>query len=244
MKGPNIRTNNSIHDFSFDFQKYHKVVLGSERSRHTYTRRLDTIDELSYGIKGKRVLDMGCGFGFRTVGIARRGADHVIGIDKDHLRIQEGRLFADRNQVDHIEFAVMDAEHTQFDDESFDIVLADEMIHHSDNLPGLIKEMYRVTKTGGITVISDHNRLSIPSELLRTLYFRSKKERVFTAKEIEQYMLKSQFSDICYKHIIMTLPSHNLPKVLMDINYAVEAIIERIPFLNLQCGVYVIRGRR
>jgi ubiquinone biosynthesis O-methyltransferase len=233
-----------ITDFSSDFKKYHNVVLGSERSRHTYIRRLNTIDELSEGIQGKRVLDLGCGYGFRTMGIAKKGADHIIGIDEDNTRIREGQLFAEQQHINNIEFTVMDAERTEFDDESFDIVIADEMIHHVKNLPGLIKEMQRILKKDGITIISDHNRQSILSELVRTLYFGRERERVFTAQEIRHHLTNAQFKDIRHKHIIMTLPFHNLPSLLMQMNYAIESIIEWTPILQLQCGVYVIRGKK
>jgi 2-polyprenyl-3-methyl-5-hydroxy-6-metoxy-1,4-benzoquinol methylase len=239
-----LHEKNPIFYFSDDFQKYHKVVLGSERSRHTYMRRLNTIEKLSDGIRGKRVLDMGCGYGFRTVGIAKKGAHHVIGIDEDNIRIREGQLFAKENQIGNIEFAVMDAGHTEFDDESFDVIIADEMIHHVDNLPGLIKEMHRILKGGGVTIISDHNRLSIPSELIRTIYFKKEKERVFTAEEIRHLLISMQFKDIRYNHIIMTMPFHNMSRFLMQINYAIEYVIERIPVFQLQCGLYVIRGKK
>lgn len=239
-----IQGERGVSEYSIGFQKYMKVVAGSVRSRHTYLRRLDTIDELSGGIKGKKVLDIGCGYGFRTIGIAKRGASFVIGIDTDGERIREGKLFAKKYELDNVQYHVRDATHTEYKDESFDIVIADEMIHHVDDLPALMKEIHRILRRAGIVVISDHNRLSLPSEILRTIHFGKEKQKVFTAKEIEHLLKNANFSSVLYKHIIMTLPLHNIPKFILTLNNYAEAIIERTPLLRLQCGVYVIRGMK
>jgi ubiquinone/menaquinone biosynthesis C-methylase UbiE len=65
----------------------------------------------------------------------------------------------------------MDAANLVFEDESFDLVLADEMIHHISDLPIVFNEIHRMLTTSGAAVISDHNRLSVPSEFIRTMYF-------------------------------------------------------------------------
>jgi SAM-dependent methyltransferase len=136
----------------------------------------------------------------------------------------------------------MDASSLEFEDEKFDILLADEMIHHLDNLPKVFSEMYRVIKDNGVVVISDHNRLSVPSELIRTVYFGKDKERVFTPKEVKKLLVDAHFKDIVYKHIIFTLPFSNAPRFLLKVNYLFESILESTPLLRTQCGVYVIRG--
>jgi ubiquinone/menaquinone biosynthesis C-methylase UbiE len=224
------------------FHAYEKAVIGSERARHTYARRFNAIRELARGFDDKQILDIGCGFGFRTVGVAKSGASKVIGIDLEHERIQEAGEYARQQGMQNTEFYFMDAASLEFENEKFDILLADEMIHHLDNLPKVFSEMYRVIKNNGAVVISDHNRLSLPSEFIRTVYFGHAKERVFTAKEVKKLLAGAHFKDIVYKHIIFTLPFSNAPRFLLKVNYLFESIIESIPLLRTQCGVYVIRG--
>lgn len=224
------------------FHAYEKAVIGSERARHTNTKRLNTIRELARGFEGKKILDIGCGFGFRSVGVARSGASKVIGIDLEHERIQEAGEYSRQQGVQNTEFYFMDAASLEFEDEKFDILLADEMIHHLDDLPKVFSEMHRVIKNNGVVVISDHNRLSLPSELLRTVYFGNDKERVLTAKEVKKLLADAHFKDIIYKHIIFTLPFSNAPRFLLKVNYLFESFIESTPLLRTQCGVYVIRG--
>jgi ubiquinone/menaquinone biosynthesis C-methylase UbiE len=232
----------NISDFSSDFKLYHKVVLGSERSRHTYARRLNTIDELCESLRGKRVLDLGCGYGFRTMGIAKKGAEHVIGIDQDTARIREGQSFAEKSQIKNVRFAVMDAVRTEFNDESFDVVVADEMIHHVDNVDKVLKEMIRVTRKGGRIIISDHNKWSIMSEMVRLARFGKERAKLFSPKEIAYLFDELSLRDIVYKYIIFTIPFSATPDIILRLNYRIENIIEHLPLLRAQCGVYVVRG--
>ena len=230
--------------FSAALNDYYKAVIGIERSRHTYYRRLNTIEELSEGIKGKKVLDVGCGYGFRTVGLGKCGADSVLGIDVERARIREASKYAHETGVLNVQFAVMNAESTDFADNSFDVVVADEMIHHVDDPPAVIGEMHRITKNDGVTVISDHNKWSLPSQAMRYVYFGRERARLFSAKQIESLLKAANYRAIKYRHIIFTLPFRRVPHVVLKMNHLLEYLVERTPCLRLQCGVYVIRGRK
>jgi 2-polyprenyl-3-methyl-5-hydroxy-6-metoxy-1,4-benzoquinol methylase len=224
------------------FNAYRKAVTGSERARHTYHRRLNAIRDFAGDFANKTILDLGCGFGFRTVGIAASGADFILGIDMDDDRIREANGFARSKSVDNVDFVHMDAEGLAFPDETFDVVVADEMIHHLENLPQVMQEMHRVLKYDGIVIISDHNRLSLPSEIMRSVYFGKNKERVFTAKEVKRYLAQTGFKDIVYRHIIFTIPLAKTPRFILRINYLLESFIEHTPLLRSQCGVYLVKG--
>ena len=223
---------------------YRNAVVGSERARHTYRKRLETVRELSGGFEGKQILDVGCGFGFRTLGIASNGAAHVTGIDLDRSRIREGKQLSEGKHKGNLSFQIMDAEALAFREGAFDLVLADEMIHHADHLPQVFAEMHRVLKPGGRVVISDHNRISLPSEMIRYMYFGRNRESVFSAREVACKLKKTGFGQIGYRHIIFTFPWAQMPKSFMRLNIMLENMIERTPFLRLQCGVYVICGER
>jgi len=224
------------------FDAYRMVVCGSERSKHTYSKRLLTVEEMAISFVGKRILDIGCGYGFRTLGIANLGAKCVIGIDLDADRIRQADEHAKSVGVTNVQFKCMNSECLEFENNSFDIVTADEMIHHAKNLSTTVSEMYRVTKPGGVTVISDHNRWSLPSYLTRAIMFKNHRTRVFSAKQIQVILRETGFKDIHYRHILFTMPFQTIPSFILKMNYALEYIIERTPFMRLQCGVYVIRG--
>jgi ubiquinone biosynthesis O-methyltransferase len=239
----------SIHEMnctatfnSNQHRAYLSAVLGSERAKHTYRRRLETIQGLANGLSGKRVLDVGCGYGFRTLGLASKGAEALVGIDLDRNRVSAAIEYARHIEINSITFQVMNAQRMEFEENAFDVVVADEMIHHVENLPAVIREMYRVTKQNGITVISDHNKWSIPSQVLRSIYFRKDKQRVFSARQVQGFLEKVGYRNVTYKYILFTLPFHKIPRPIFSLNRMIESMIEKTPLLRLQCGVYVIRG--
>lgn len=229
-------------DNTTEYNAYFKAVMGSERARHTYQRRLETIEKLAGGFEGKRILDIGCGMGFRTAGIANKGVESIVGIDLDYERVRKATGFVNSLGIHNINFLFMNAQSLAFSNESFDLVIADEMIHHVKNLPKVIEEVFRVMKKGGGLIISDHNKYSFFSELIRFIYFGQGRETLYSVFQINKLLKKFSFQHIAYKHIIFTFPFSRTPHLLLKLNYIIETLLERTPILNLQCGVYVIRG--
>lgn len=228
-------------EFSLKYRQYKQAVTGNERSNHTFTKRRDTIMALGKGLSGD-ILDIGCGYGFRTVGLSEKVRGNVVGVDLDPERIREANLYARENRLDNCRFEVMDAESLDFGDNRFDVVVADEMIHHVGNLDRVVNEMHRVLKKGGIALISDHNRLSLASELVRWIKFGKNREKLFSVREVKSRFQQCGFTDIVYRHILFTPPFYNLPTPLLHLSYRIEAVMEQTPGLERQCGVYVIRG--
>ncbi len=65
---------------------------------------------------------------------------------------------------------VFDGKHLPFEDGSFDVVLATDVLHHLDDIPGMLKEMARVSKK--YLIIKDHYIHGIMSKaLLGTIDF-------------------------------------------------------------------------
>jgi len=225
-----------------EFVAYQKAVCGSKRSEHTFSKRLLTVEELAKSFHGKDILDVGCGYGFRTVGIARKGAKSVTGIDSDSVRIQQATEYSNSLGVSSIRFLLINAEYMDFEDESFDIITADEMIHHVEDVDKVLKELVRITKKGGVIIISDHNKWSVLSQLVRYICFGKKRAKLFSAKEIAGHFKRLGLRDVVYKHIIFAMPFSGTPDIILRLNYKIENIVESLPLIRSQCGVYVVRG--
>jgi SAM-dependent methyltransferase len=103
-----------------------------------------------------RVLDVGCGPGTITVGLAARVAEGtVIGIDaaSDVLAIAQ-RTAVDLGQS-NVSFEVGDAYHLAFDDGVFDVVHAHQVLQHLSDPVAALAEMRRVCCTGGVVAARD-----------------------------------------------------------------------------------------
>jgi ubiquinone/menaquinone biosynthesis C-methylase UbiE len=73
-------------------------------------------------VRGKRVLDLGCGDGRLALGIARF-ATRVEGIDPDAEAIAAAKSNARKAGVRNVRFAAGAAQHLPYPDTSFDLVI-------------------------------------------------------------------------------------------------------------------------
>ena len=98
-------------------------------------------------LKGKRVLDIGCGLGGKTVAYAEAGA-RVTGIDISPENISRGVEFARARSVESL-FAAGDARRLPFVDGSFDVVIANDSLEHFADPAAALRELARVLVAGG-----------------------------------------------------------------------------------------------
>jgi len=116
--------------------------------------------DLLGNIQGKTVLDLCCGLGKSSVVWALRGARKVVGIDLSSLALDIARRNALLNQVaDRIEFQKMPAEDLDFPDESFDVIVGIDALHHTD-LSLCLHEIFRVLCKGGQGVFIETTALN------------------------------------------------------------------------------------
>ena len=94
----------------------------------------------------QRVLDVGCGPGALTAELVRRvGAEQVAAVDPAPAFVE-----ACRQRLPGVEVQVASAESLPFAHHSFDLALAQLVVHFmSDPVAGLV-EMGRVTRSGGV----------------------------------------------------------------------------------------------
>src|ERR1041384_5256475 len=104
---------------------------------------------------GKRVLDAGCGAGYGSAELAV-AADSVTGMDCS----EEALEFARSNyNLPNIRFEAGSCEAMPYQDGSFDLVVAFEVIEHLENWSGFLREAHRVLAGDGKLVVSTPNRL-------------------------------------------------------------------------------------
>jgi SAM-dependent methyltransferase len=100
-------------------------------------------------LKGKALLDFGCGQGEEAAYFAVLGAK-VTAIDISEVGIRVGRERAMANSLP-IDFRVMSCTATEFPSESFDVVHGHGILHHVGLAQGLA-EVHRLLKPGGMGV--------------------------------------------------------------------------------------------
>ncbi|KAJ5488588.1 hypothetical protein N7539_003478 [Penicillium diatomitis] len=98
-----------------------------------------------------KILDVGCGPGTITVDLASRiPQGHITGLERAGSVLVEARANAARQGVSNVDFVEGDANALDFADESFDLVFCHQVLQHVGDPVGMLAEMKRVTKKGGI----------------------------------------------------------------------------------------------
>lgn len=98
-----------------------------------------------------RILDVGCGPGSITVGLAKLASEgEVIGCDASQEVVAQAEQYAQEQGVRNVSFRQMDANALGFEAATFDIVYCHQVLQHVADPVGILKEMQRVTKPGGI----------------------------------------------------------------------------------------------
>lgn len=167
-------------------------------------------------LQGKNLLDLGCGTGLYSIRALEKGAI-VTGID-----ISEKMLSLAQEKVKtlslQINFVLGDMEHLPFNNDSFDVVLSVTSLEFSKNPEMVLREILRVLKKGGKTVIGV---LSASS-----LWAKKRKEKAkttdsvylyahfFKPEELKTLLTKAGFKSVIIESSLFIPPndSARLPK--------------------------------
>jgi len=119
--------------------------------------RLDWINSLA-SIKGKQVLDVGCGGGILSDAMARAGAT-VTGIDLAGKSLKVAQLHALESQTPNVSYREISAEALAAETPAqFDVVTCMEMLEHVPDPASIVKACATLVKPGGWVFFSTLNR--------------------------------------------------------------------------------------
>ena len=99
-------------------------------------------------IKGKTVLDIGCGSGRYAIALAQLGATRVVAIDFQAKAWAQADAIC-RQAALPVEFREADVLSLPFEDRSFDFVWSNGVLHHTRSWKGALLEYLRVMKHSG-----------------------------------------------------------------------------------------------
>jgi SAM-dependent methyltransferase len=154
-------------------------------------RLVKLFDELISDLRGKSVLDYGCGRGDMALKYLACGAARVEAIDISEVYVADGaqRAHEAGYAPERFQFQTMDAHRIEFPDNSFDFVIGWSILHHLQ--PDVaMAEIHRVLKPGGRVLLwepcADHPMLRVFRWL--TPHARTPDEMPFTGKALKQLM--------------------------------------------------------
>ncbi len=127
---------------------HHASVLRSHSWRTALNSAAYLLPHLTPGMK---ILDIGCGPGTITVDLASYVPQgHITGLERVGDVLTSARALAKEKGVTNADFVEGDANALDYPDGTFDVVVCHQVLQHVQDPVGILKEMKRVAKIGGI----------------------------------------------------------------------------------------------
>jgi len=183
--------------FKCYFNSSHENWDGKTYKRNFAELKLRDQAILTLGdIEGKKVLDVGCGWGLYAIVFARLGAV-VYGQDLNEDSIARGKKLMSAIGV-NVTFKLGDARSLLFDDNSIDVVFSGDFFEHISNEDKVlvIREVYRVLKPGGLFTIKTPNLTYLKISLL----FKKVKAITCWKNPLHMYIPHTNYNPDCEHH--------------------------------------------
>ncbi|KPL58902.1 class I SAM-dependent methyltransferase [Rossellomorea vietnamensis] len=139
----------NIYDNSTFFEGY----MNLRDSKMTYNDFLEqpAMKEALPDLKGKRVMDLGCGTGELSKYCIEMGAAAVVGVDISEKMITRALR---ENKDDNITYICSPIEDLSNQTEPFDLIVSSLAIHYIEDYESLIEKLHTLLKPGGILIYS------------------------------------------------------------------------------------------
>ncbi len=142
------------------------------------------VDEMVAGLdlRGRHVLDIGCGLGGPAFALVKKHGANVTGTDLVPKLVQRAmERAAELGLSDQTTFLTVEAGLIDFPDDHFDLVISSGAITQTADKIGIFREIYRILKPGG--VISCYNWMKSEGEYSEDMLYWFKMEGLTYAME-------------------------------------------------------------
>lgn len=142
----------NIYDNEIFFEGYRKLreKPGNANNLFEIPALLSLLPQLS----GKRVLDLGCGFGDHCRLLTDRGAKAVVGIDISQRMLEIAKK---ENSDPRITYLHMPMEEIHTLTGSFDVVVSSLALHYVEDFEGVLRGVYSLLNPGGVFIFSQEH---------------------------------------------------------------------------------------
>ena len=218
---------------------YQYTTTSRVSTQFVLRRSLDVILQTNR-FADRSVLDIGCGDGFFTIQLwDRGGCRSIVGIDAVPGAIET----AIANSKDRaVKFMVGDVQKLPFPDNSFDLVLAQSVLHHVDNPLETMREAFRVAPEV-LILESNGNNLAVKIITKTSRYHRQHKEKAFSTYKLTNWV-KQCGGQVVHKKFVNFVPIF-CPDWLAKMMKSIEPLVESLYVLSsLSCSICLLSAER
>lgn len=150
-----MRNQQNIFDNDTFFQGYQ--LLRQNKYSANNVEEKPALFSLIPDLKGKRVLDLGCGYGENCKVFAEMGASYVLGIDLSEKMLEVARRENAHPQVD---YRVMNMEDIHTLRDQFDIIISSLALHYIHDFDGLVQKVSALLTDSGYFIFTQEHPIA------------------------------------------------------------------------------------
>lgn len=144
----------NIFDNAIFFEGYKKIRENAINANNLF--EIPALFSMMPDLKGKRVLDLGCGFGEHCKLFVDYGAENVVGVDISSKMLEIAKR---ENSDPKIVYHHMPMEDIAQLHDSFDVVVSSLALHYVEDFVGVVQNIYSLLKTDGVFIFSQEHPL-------------------------------------------------------------------------------------
>lgn len=191
----------TMKENKYDNEEFFKKYSEMNRSKNGLSGagEWSELQKILPDFEHKRVLDLGCGYGWHCLYAANQGASSVLGVDISEKMLA---VAGDKNKHEKIKYEKSAMEDLDFPDNSFDVIISSLAFHYIKDFEALAENISRWLSFGGSFVFSvEHpvftsygtqdwyyddkgNILHFPVD---NYYYEGEREAVFLGEKVIKY---------------------------------------------------------
>lgn len=145
----------NIYD-NYSFFEGYKHIRDNEANANILIEKPALLSMLP-DLKGKRLLDLGCGYGENCVTYIKNGAREVVGIDISEKMLEVAHK---DHKMDEITFKNMSMEDIMTLDGNFDCIVSSLAVHYLKDFDKLVNDVFQLLNSGGYFIFSQENPIN------------------------------------------------------------------------------------
>lgn len=234
-----VKRERERYNRGFDVERHrYDASFGHANTGYDADNRRRAIREVTRRAKGKKVLELGSSGWVSLLDTDEYAPSQVTCVNISETELERGRelynqTLRSKGTCPEFQFLLMDANHLEFPDGSFDAVVGEAILHHLD-FERAVQEVRRVLKTGGFCFFAEPMGRNPVGKIIRKLTpeARTVDEKPLGRSQLKtldrQFKTKYQFFQLFY--VPMGVLSRALFKSpynsLMRVTWKIDTLLE------------------
>lgn len=144
----------NIYDNETFFEGYKKIRENEANANNLF--EIPALFSLLPDLNGKKVLDLGCGFGEHCKRFVECGAEKVVGVDISEKMLKVAMVENSDPRITYLNMPMEDISGLQ---EQFDVVISSLAFHYVEDFEAVIRTVYEMLNENGVFIFSQENPL-------------------------------------------------------------------------------------